>query len=169
MSFLFSFSLVIGRVWDFFEVIYPFDIACVRINDVVDISDLCRLESVVSVFVTASPVSFSVLVLVPVLGSIVSVPAVVVVSVVYTWLVSVLILTLVPALGETSPVVGFVVVGWVTWGGLLLVRSLRFGMHRLVYFLVGQVVVPEVSVGLCGYLGHLGFGFPAGSLRILGP
>ena len=49
-------------------------------------------------------------------------------------------------------------------------------MHKLVHFLVGQVAVPGVFVGLCGpfvalewYFGCLGFGFGGGSFRILGP
>ena len=106
--FLFSSSLVFGCEWDFFETIYPFDIACFRVNDVVDISDLCWLESVVSVFVSAGPVTLSVLVLVSVsvLESVVPIPAVVV-PVVYSGLVMVLI----PVLGELSPVIGFMVVG----------------------------------------------------------
>ena len=109
MSFLFSSSLVFGCEWDFFETIYPFDIACIRVNDVVDIFDLCWLESVVSVLVSAAPVVFSVLVLVSVsvLESVVPIPAVVVVPVVYSRLVMVLI----PVLGELSPVIGFMVVG----------------------------------------------------------
>ena len=106
--FLFSSSLVFGCEWDFFETIYPFDIACIRVNDVVDIFDLCWLESVVSVLVSAAPVIFSVLVLVSVsvLESVVPIPAVVV-TVVYSGLVMVLI----PVLGELSPVIGFMVVG----------------------------------------------------------
>ena len=113
MLFLFPSSLVIGCEWDFFETIYPFDVACVRVDDAVDIFDLCWLESVVSVLVSAGPVTFSVLVLVSVsvLGSVVPIPAVVV-PVVYTRLV----LVLIPVLGEMSPVIGSMVVGWVAWG-----------------------------------------------------
>ena len=102
--FLFSSSLVFGCEWDFFETI----------DDVVDIFDLCWLESVVSVLVSAVPVIFSGLVLVSisVLESVVPVPAVVV-SVVFSGLVLVLILVL----GELSPVIGFMVVGLVAWVG----------------------------------------------------
>ena len=102
--FLFSSSLVFGCEWDFFETIYPFDVACIRVDDVVDIFDLCWLESVVSVLVSAAPVIFSVLVLVSVsvLESVAPIPAVV-----YSGLVMVLI----PVLGELSPVIGFMVVG----------------------------------------------------------
>ena len=106
--FLFSSSLVFGCEWDFFETIYPFDVACIRVDDVVDIFDLCWLESVVSVLVSAVPVIFSglVLVLISVLESVVPVSAVVV-PVVFSGLV----LVLIPVLGELSPVIGFMVVG----------------------------------------------------------
>jgi hypothetical protein len=125
-SSFFSFPPGVGLVWDLFEIIYPFDISCLRVNHVVDISYLFWSELVVFVPATAGPVSFPVLVLVPILGAVVSVSAVVcvvVVSVTCTLLVSVLILVpiaalvSVPVLGKTSLVVGLVTVVWVTRGG----------------------------------------------------